>query len=92
MLHRGSWIKKCYTLILSSHTYHLIQYEVRLKTVGYDLLYGKKASLQLTERWIGDELGRKDHNPNAAEFVQVVCCIHNIVTLILCCTTLCNPE
>ena len=48
------------------------QYEVRLKTVGYNLLYGKKASLQLTKRWIGDELGREDHNPNAAEFIEVV--------------------
>ena len=54
-----------------------MQYEVRLKTVGYNLLYGKKSSLQLTQRWIGDELGREDHNPNFAQFVQVVSCTVN---------------
>lgn len=60
-----------------------LQYEVRLKTVGYNLLYGKKASLQLTERWIGDELGREDRNPDAAQFIEVVSCTIYVATLIL---------
>ena len=61
------------SLIAACNNFAALQYEVRLKTVGYNLLYGKKASLQLTERWIGDELGREDRNSNAAQFVQVVC-------------------
>lgn len=49
-----------------------LQYKVRLKTVGYSLLYGKKAGLQLHSSWLGDELAQRDHNPNATHYTQIV--------------------
>ena len=43
-----------------------------MKAIAYGLLYGKKSSLQLTDRWLNDELARSGCNPNATHYKQVV--------------------
>lgn len=49
-----------------------VQYEVRLKTIALRLVGGKKQSWHYQERWIGDELGSRDHNKGANDFDKQV--------------------
>ena len=50
----------------------LFQYQLRLKTIAYEFLHGKKPNLQLGEKWIGDELGNRKLNPRSQEFIDSV--------------------
>ena len=58
----------------------LFQYQLRLKTIAYEFLHGKKPNLQLGEKWIGDELGNRKLNPRAQEFINSVG-MHDIIVI-----------
>ena len=53
---------------------------MRLKTIAYEFLHGKKPNLQLGEKWIGDELGNRKLNPRAQEFINSVG-MHDIIVI-----------
>ena len=59
--------------------YNVFQYQLRLKTIAYEFLHGKKSNLQLGEKWIGDELGNRKLNPRAQEFINSVS-MHDTIT------------
>jgi hypothetical protein len=58
--------------ILNFIMLHVFQYQLRIKTIAYEFLQGKKPNLQLGEKWIGDELGNRKLNPRAQEFIDSV--------------------
>lgn len=56
-----------------SSTFHLPQqYEVRLKTIAYTLLGGRKTQWHFNERWIGDELSMTQYNSKASQYIKQV--------------------
>jgi len=56
-----------------------LQYEMRLKTIAYTLLGGKKREWRFQERWIGDELSIPEKNSKSDQFQRQV----HTTTLIL---------
>ena len=62
--------------IKHTHTHTILQFEVRMKTVAMTILQGRKKNWRFQDRWLGDELGKPEHNKSAASFEQVVSSVH----------------
>jgi len=60
------------TVFLLSYVMYCLQYEIRVKGWGYDLVGREKRDWGYQGRWMFDELSKPDRNPNHAKYETVV--------------------